>query len=75
MCDFVNGGGVVSEWIDSSKALPEVGMPVTCMLVHCSSLLEVEAKLIHVDEQDCSWRMVDGLCEISYDYDVKYWRE
>ncbi|QED82132.1 hypothetical protein FTV90_26100 (plasmid) [Escherichia coli] len=57
-------------WISVNDKMPVVGVPVHCQLKGCWSGKIVEYDLIHVQEDDCSWRTADDNSEVSYDFDV-----
>lgn len=63
------------KWISWRERYPELNKPVLCQVRHFGSGRVQEAWLIHVDEDDCDWRTSDDHSEISYDWDVLYWRE
>lgn len=53
--------------------LPPFGEVVSCVLQSHSGK-EVEADLIHVDEDDCVWRTADDSSEIDeWNWDVVAW--
>jgi hypothetical protein len=61
-------------WIDVKERAPDVGIFVRALLRGCSKGTIVEALLYHVDEDDCFWRTADDNSEVSYDWDVLYWK-
>lgn len=60
-------------WIKTKDLMPTPGMQVQCKLRHCSSGNIQQHLLVHVAEDDCSWRTAGDLCEVSYDWDVIEW--
>lgn len=64
-----------SEWIRVSERMPKIGVVVNAQLEGFSTKRIVEADLIHVDEDDCTWRTADDYSEISYSFNVIFWRE
>ena len=54
---------------------PGIDNVVLAKLQHCSSKATVETLLVHVKEDDVTWRAADDLSEISYDWDVVAWRD
>jgi len=60
-------------WIKTKDLMPAPGVPVQCKLRHCSSGNIQQHLLVHVAEDDCSWRTAGDLCEVSYDWDVIEW--
>jgi hypothetical protein len=61
-------------WIDVKERTPDVGVFVRAILRGCSKGKIVEALLYHVDEDDCFWRTADDNSEVSYDWDVLFWK-
>lgn len=53
---------------------PPVGQVVVAQLRACGSGRTVEAELVHVEEDDVTWRTADDRSEVSYDWDVEGWR-
>ena len=53
--------------------LPEINRPVTATLQHRYTKGRRTAELIGVDEDDHFWRVCDGNCELSHDWDVISW--
>ena len=53
---------------------PPVGQVVVAQLRACGSGRTVEAELVHVEEDDVTWRTADDMSEVSYDWDVVGWR-
>lgn len=60
-------------WIKVKERMPELEHPVKCRLKHWNSEEVQEHKLIHVAEDDCSWRTADDRSEVSYNWDVIEW--
>jgi hypothetical protein len=60
-------------WHDPTVRMPPVGLLVRGKLRNYTFRDIVKADLVHVDEDDCSWRTADGY-EVSYGYDVIRWR-
>lgn len=53
--------------------LPPVGTPVICRLKSETGKL-IEAELIHVDEDDVTWRTADDNSELNeWSWDVIHW--
>lgn len=61
-------------WVSVTMEMPPQGMPVNCQVQHCHSKEIIECELIHVVEDDCSWRIAADLSEVSYDWDVIAWQ-
>ena len=53
---------------------PPVGEVVVVQLRGCGTGRMVEAELVHVEEDDVTWRTADDMSEVSYDWDVVGWR-
>lgn len=53
---------------------PTPGQVVVAQLRGCGSGRTVEAELVHVVEDDVTWRTADDMSEVSYDWDVVGWR-
>lgn len=53
---------------------PEVGKVVDATLQHWYTKNQIQAELVHVDEDDVTWRTVDDNSELSYDYNVIDWK-
>lgn len=54
---------------------PPLGIPVLAQLQRSGNPAKrVEAELIHVDEDDVSWRTADDKSELSYNWDVISWK-
>ena len=71
-CDA--GASGIEHWISVKDEMPGIGVAVRCQLKGCWSGKIVEYDLIHVQEDDCSWRTADDLSEVSYDFDVISWK-
>lgn len=63
----------MDEWISVKDEMPPPGSPVLCQLQGCFTGQVVEFELVHVKEDDCSWRTADDNSEVSYDWDVIAW--
>lgn len=53
---------------------PAVGPVVRARVRHCTTKSVVTVLLVHVSEDDVSWRTADDLSELSYDWDVIAWQ-
>jgi hypothetical protein len=53
---------------------PPVGQVVVALLRNCGSGRTVETELVHVEEDDVTWRTADDMSEVGYDWDVEGWR-
>ncbi|MGE8063893.1 hypothetical protein [Pseudomonas sp. NPDC089569] len=62
-------------WIKSKDRIPNPGEEVLCRLKHVFSGSIKDHRLIHVDEDDCTWRTADDGSEIDYSWDVVEWEE
>lgn len=52
---------------------PEINRPVKVILQHWYTKGTRTAELIYVAEDDCNWRTIDDLSELSYDWKVISW--
>ena len=53
---------------------PPVGVVVVAQLRSGGTGRTVESDLVHVEEDDVTWRTADDMSEVSYDWDVVGWR-
>ena len=53
--------------------MPTIGVPVICTLEHFFTKNTVQAILVHVEEDDCTWRTADDNSEVAHDWDVIKW--
>lgn len=60
-------------WVSTKDRLPPTGSEVNCQLRHWNTKGVIENRLKKVDEGDCSWRVIPGNDEVSYNWDVIQW--
>lgn len=69
----------VQSWSDIVAAdmatYPPVDHIVRAQVRHCTTKSVVAVLLVHVSEDDVSWRTADDLSELSYDWDVVAWQD
>jgi len=65
---------MMGEWVSVFDEMPEPECPVLCQLKNCFSGNVQEHELIHVLEDDCSWRTADDRSEVSHSWDVMVWK-
>ncbi|EGR2227441.1 hypothetical protein QX249_12515 [Vibrio parahaemolyticus] len=62
------------EWKKLENEVPEFKVPVVCQIQHWHTKGVKESVLWYVDESDHNWKVVDGNCELSHDWNVIGWR-
>lgn len=61
-------------WVPLSEALPPLALPVRCRLQPDNGGAIQEHSLLHVQEDDVSWRVADGSgAELGYAWNVLAW--
>jgi len=60
-------------WVKVGEEMPPLNAPVKCQLQHWHAKGIQEHELVHVAEDDCSWRTADDNSEVSHDYNVTAW--
>ncbi|WCH25231.1 hypothetical protein [Aeromonas salmonicida] len=64
----------MAEWVSVWDEMPPPEVPILCQLKHCFTGSVREFELIHVEEDDCSWRTADDRSEVSHSWDVITWQ-
>lgn len=64
----------MTEWKKLEDEAPDFKVPVICQIQHWHTKGIKEAVLWYVDESDHDWKVVDGNCELSHDWNVIGWR-
>jgi len=65
----------MDEWVSVWDEMPPPGKPVLCQLQHFFTKGVQGHELIHVEEDDCSWRTADDNSEVCHSWDVITWKK
>ena len=59
----------------NEDSLPDIGLPVVCIIRHFNTRVRIESILVRVKEDDVTWRTADDSSQLANDWEPIRWKE